>query len=130
MFFNKDQKLNQTNIPLKENTYNNEDDFILKSEKNRNLFLKFSENARKKVENISFNFDMNNNLKNENSLNLAEIKNTNNYNMITNKKENSNYNSKNPFVINNLRKSKNSNLVLDYYSKMKSNTESKNLSYN
>ncbi len=89
MFFNKDQKLNQTNIPLKENTYNNEDDFILKSEKNRNLFLKFSENARKKVENISFNFDMNNNLKNENSLNLAEIKNTNNYNMITNKKENS-----------------------------------------
>lgn len=40
--------------PLKDS---NHEDFYLKSEKNRNLFLKFSENARKKIENISFNFN-------------------------------------------------------------------------
>lgn len=107
--------------PLKEN--NQEEDFFLKSEKNRNLFLKFSENARKKIENIAFKFDADN-TKKENSKNF-DLNEEIGKSKIFGVKE-ANKNSENNFITNNnLGKNSNSNLVFDYYSKVK-NPQSNN----
>jgi hypothetical protein len=114
MNINKNSNNIFTAHPLKEN--NLEEDFYLKSENNKNLFLKFSENARKKIENIGFNFDEEN-TKKENSRNSAindEIARKNAIRLRVNNK-----NLENPFTRDNLGKSKNSNLVFDYYSKVK-----------
>ncbi len=105
---------NFTAHPLKEN--NQEEDFFLKSEKNRNLFLKFSENARKNIQNITFKFDADH-TKKENSK-IFESNNEICKNKIFGLKED-NKNFENPFTYNNLGKSMNTNLVFDYYSKVK-----------
>lgn len=91
---------------------NRDDDFFLKSINNRNMFLKISEDARKKYEKIRFDFE-------KEIINTSiSMENISNKNLEINKTSNNNPQNISPNR-KNAEKSKNSNLVIDYYSKIK-----------
>jgi len=111
----------KSGMPIKES--NQVEDFLLQSEKNRNLFLKFSENARKKIGNINFKFeedlDKKDNAKFSDDLNKNNsFEKKNFFNFKAKKENNIGQSFENPFN-NNQAKNSNSNQVFDYYSKIK-----------